>query len=315
MKSGSIENEWTAREQRKLQRRLRTANLHRQASLEDIDWQSLRRGLDRALVRSLAKCAWIAQHRNLLLIGPMGIGKSWLAEAFAERACRSGYSAYCVRAPRLFRELQIARGDGSYLRVLARLAKIDLVAIDDLGLAPLSGAERHDPLELLADDHLRSARAQRLRHQPGRPSMRDPSTRARGATTPASEAGPTGAPDRPRPSHQDPESGPEGRRGRKRPRAFAPGRTISGRGAIVACRSPPAQAAPRGRTQRLLRRLTEPPATGQRAWTWARNQRRTSAGVRGRHHISSENWGCVRGLFLSLSMLGETEGGQEQDPS
>ena len=192
-----IDTEWTAREQRKLQRRLRTANLRRQASLEDIDWQSPRRGLDRALVQSLATCAWIAEHRNLLLIGPTGIGKSWLAEAFAERACRSGYSAYCVRAPRLFRELHIACGDGSYLRVLARLAKIDLVAIDDLGLAPLSGAERHDPLELLedrteravtlitsqvaikawheligeptlADDHLRSARAQRLRHQPGR---------------------------------------------------------------------------------------------------------------------------------------------------
>ena len=73
-----VDAEWTDREQRKLRRRLRQANLRRQASLEDIDWQSPRRGLDKALVHSLATCAWIAQHRNLLLIGPTGIGKSWL---------------------------------------------------------------------------------------------------------------------------------------------------------------------------------------------------------------------------------------------
>jgi DNA replication protein DnaC len=125
-----VDAEWTHREQRKLQRRLRLANLRRQAVLEDIDWQSPRRGLDKALVQSLATCAWIAQHRNLLLIGPTGIGKSWLGEAFAERACRAGYAAYCVRASRLFHELHVARGDGSYLRTLARLAKTDLLVID-----------------------------------------------------------------------------------------------------------------------------------------------------------------------------------------
>ena len=146
-----VDAEWTHREQRKLQQRLRTTNLRRHASLEDINWQSPRRGLDRALVQSLATGAWIAQHRNVILIGPTGIGKSWLGEAFAERACRSGYSAYCVRAPRLFQELHVARGDGSYLRVLARLAKTDLIVIDDLGLAPLTSAERHDLLEILED--------------------------------------------------------------------------------------------------------------------------------------------------------------------
>src|SRR5262249_29658516 len=104
-----VDAEWTHREQRKLRRRLRQANLRRQASLEDIDWHSPRRGLDKALVHSLATCAWIAQHRNLLLIGPTGIGKSWLGEAFAERACRSGYTAYCVRASRLFHELHARR--------------------------------------------------------------------------------------------------------------------------------------------------------------------------------------------------------------
>ncbi len=146
-----VDAEWTHREQRKLQRRLRQANLRRQAVLEDIDWQSPRRGLDKALVQSLATCAWIAQHRNLLLIGPTGIGKSWLGEAFAERACRAGYAAYCVRASRLFHELHVARGDGSYLRILARLAKTDLLVIDDWGLAALTGPERYDLLEVLED--------------------------------------------------------------------------------------------------------------------------------------------------------------------
>jgi DNA replication protein DnaC len=224
-----VDAEWTHREQRKLQRRLQTANLRRQASLEDIAWHSPRRGLDRALVQSLGTCAWIAQHRNLLLIGPTGIGKSWLGEAFAERACRTGYSAYCVRAPRLFRELHVARGDGSYLRVLARLATIDLVVIDDLGLAPLTSTERHDRLELLEDrterastvitsqvpvkswhevigePTLADAICDRLVHNAyvitlDGPSLRAPASGARGATAPEGEAAPPEAPPPPPPT-------------------------------------------------------------------------------------------------------------------
>jgi DNA replication protein DnaC len=146
-----IDHEWTAREQRKLQRRLQSANLRHQASLEDIDWQAPRRGLDKALVGSLATCAWIQQHQNLVIIGPTGIGKSWLADAFAERACRAGYSAYRVRVPRLLYDLAVARGDGSYTRLLAKLAKTALLVLDDWGLAPLTGPQRHDVLEVLED--------------------------------------------------------------------------------------------------------------------------------------------------------------------
>lgn len=154
-----IETEWSHREQRRLQQRLRAANLRYPASLEDIDWRAPRRGLDKAQVLSLGTCAWIQQHHNLILIGPTGIGKSWLASAFAERACRSGYAASCLRAPRLFHDLAVARGDGSYSRRLAQLAKLDLLGIDDWGLTPLSGPERHDLLEVLED---RSERASTL---------------------------------------------------------------------------------------------------------------------------------------------------------
>ena len=129
-----------------------TANLRRQASLEDIDWQSPRRGLDKALVHSLATCAWIAQHRNLILIGPTGIGKSWLGEAFAERACRSGYSAYCVRAlPALPRAARRPRR--RLVHAGARPPGQDRPARrSTIGAWPRSrAAERHDLLEVLED--------------------------------------------------------------------------------------------------------------------------------------------------------------------
>src|SRR5207244_2918156 len=105
-----VDAEWTHREQRKLRRRLRAANLRRQASLEDIDWHSPRRGLDKAQLHALATCAWIAEHRNLFLLGPTGIVKSWLAEAFADRPCRSGHSAYRPPAARPVQRLPLARG-------------------------------------------------------------------------------------------------------------------------------------------------------------------------------------------------------------
>ena len=151
-----IDAESDAREQRKLTRRLQWARLRHQASLEDVNWQHPR-GLDRPVVLSLGRCGWIRDHQNLLITGLTGVGKSWLACAFAERACREGYSAYYVRAPRLHHDLAVARGDGSYGRMLARLAKTDLLVLDDFALTPLKDQERRDLLEILEDRHERAS--------------------------------------------------------------------------------------------------------------------------------------------------------------
>jgi len=153
-----IDSEWTAREQRKLGRRLRKAKLRYPASLEDVDFKHPR-ALDRQQVLSLGNCGFIQSRHNLLITGPTGIGKSYLACAFVERACRRGYNAAYLRLPRLLQQLAVARGDGSYARILERLARVDLLAIDDWLLAPLRDPERRDLVEVIED---RSERASTL---------------------------------------------------------------------------------------------------------------------------------------------------------
>jgi len=145
-----VDTEWTAREQRKLSRRLRGAKLKYPASLENVNFRAPR-GLNRQQVLSLGSCGWIAEYHNLLISGPTGIGKSFLACAFVERACRRGFTGYYVRAPRLIHELAVARGDGSYGRLLTKLAKLDLLAIDDWLLHPLKESERRDLMEVIED--------------------------------------------------------------------------------------------------------------------------------------------------------------------
>ncbi len=153
-----VDAEWTAREQRKLTRRLRAAKLRHTASLENIDFKAPRR-LNRQVVLSLGTCAWIGERHNLILTGPTGIGKSFLSCAFVEAACRKSFNATYVRMPRLLHGLSVSRGDGSYSRFLNRLAKLDLLAIDDWLLAPLKDGERRDLLEVIED---RSERASTL---------------------------------------------------------------------------------------------------------------------------------------------------------
>jgi DNA replication protein DnaC len=153
-----VDNEWTAREQRKLGRRLRKAKLRYPASLEDVDFKHPR-ALDRQQVLSLGNCGFIQSRHNLLITGPTGIGKSYLTCAFVERACRRGYNAAYLRLPRLLQQLAVARGDGSYARILERLARLDLLAIDDWLLAPLRDPERRDLVEVIED---RSERASTL---------------------------------------------------------------------------------------------------------------------------------------------------------
>jgi DNA replication protein DnaC len=145
-----VDAEWIAREQRKLTKRLHAAKLRYAASIEDVDFKHPR-GLDRSQVLSLATCGFVQSRHNLVITGPTGVGKSYLACAYVERACRLGYKATYVRLPRLLQQLAIGRGDGSYARVLDRLARMDLLAIDDFLLAPLRDPERRDLVEVIED--------------------------------------------------------------------------------------------------------------------------------------------------------------------
>jgi DNA replication protein DnaC len=145
-----VDAEWIAREQRKLAKRLRAAKLRYPASIEDVDFKHPR-GLDRQQVLSLGNGGFVQGRHNLVITGPTGVGKSYLACAFVERACRLGYKASYVRLPRLLQQLAVGRGDGSYARVLDRLARLDLLAIDDWLLAPLRDTERRDLVEVIED--------------------------------------------------------------------------------------------------------------------------------------------------------------------
>jgi DNA replication protein DnaC len=143
-----IDRQWSWRQNRALERRLRQGRLQGPACVEDIDYRTPR-GLDRQQVRSLtAESAWVREHQNLFLIGPTGVGKTWLARAFAQKACRDGYTALFQKAAELFRSLAIARADGSHARLLYQLGRIDLLVVDDWAMAPMSDTERRDFLEI-----------------------------------------------------------------------------------------------------------------------------------------------------------------------
>lgn len=145
-----VDQEWTDRQTRKLTRRLAQAKLREEACIEDIDYRH-RRGLDRKLVARLSTCQWIEQSQNVILVGATGLGKTYLACALANKACQESKTALYRRVPRLLHELTLARADGSLPRLLSRWEKIDVLILDDWGLAPLKDQERRDLLEVLDD--------------------------------------------------------------------------------------------------------------------------------------------------------------------
>jgi DNA replication protein DnaC len=147
-----VDREMTERDNRRMSSRLRRARLRHNAILEDLDYRHSR-GLDKGLVQSLAGCQWVKEHLNVLITGPTGVGKTWLACALAHKACREGYTAQYVRLTRLMRELTIAKGDGQYSKLLTNLAKVDVLILDDWGLMKLSAENRRDLLEVLEDRH------------------------------------------------------------------------------------------------------------------------------------------------------------------
>jgi len=151
-----LDAELTARENRKLQRLLGNARLKQQACLEDIDYSG-HRGLHKQTVLELSDCKWIENHQNILISGPTGVGKSYLACAMGNAACRKGFTVSYTRAPNLFTAMFQARADNSYLKVLGRQAKFNLLIIDDIGLSPLSDTERKDLLEIVEERHLDSS--------------------------------------------------------------------------------------------------------------------------------------------------------------
>lgn len=147
-----VDREMTEREDRRLQTRLRKARLKHNAAVEDIDYRSPR-GLDKSLMLQLAGCRWIKEGLNLIVNGPTGVGKTWIACALAHKACREGFSAQYLRLPRLFEELHMAHGDGRFPKLMTAFAKTDLLILDDWGLAQFNAEQRRDLLELLDDRH------------------------------------------------------------------------------------------------------------------------------------------------------------------
>src|SRR6266849_5974419 len=149
-----VDHQWLWKENRALARRLQVARLKERGVIEDIDYQHSR-GLDRKLLRTLSSSEWVRQNQNVLLIGPTGIGKSWLGCALAHKACRDDFSVLHKRTTELFRELAVAHVDGSIGRLLLKYSRIDVLVLDDFAMAPLKDSERRDFLEICDDRYQR----------------------------------------------------------------------------------------------------------------------------------------------------------------
>lgn len=148
-----VDAEWLHRENKRTTTALRDAKLRlTSACVEDIDYPAYRE-LDRAQIRQLATCRWVVEHQNVLVTGATGTGKTYIGCALAQQACRKGYRAIYRRAARLFSELMLARADGTYARLLAKIARADVLVIDDFAMTPITDNERRDLFEVLDDRH------------------------------------------------------------------------------------------------------------------------------------------------------------------
>jgi DNA replication protein DnaC len=146
-----VDQQWSWRQNQALARRLHVAKLRGNACVEEIDYRASR-GLDKSTIRALAQeSAWARNHEHIFVLGPTGVGKSFVASALAQKACRDGYSALYMPAAALFRDLAIARADGSLRLMLAKLSRIDVLVIDDWAMAPLTEPERRDFWEICED--------------------------------------------------------------------------------------------------------------------------------------------------------------------
>ncbi len=151
-----VDREWTDRDNRRLARRIKEAKLAIDASLEDLVCDRCR-GLDKAVVRQLATCAWVRAKQNVIVVGATGVGKLFVGAALAQAACRQVFRALSVRVPRLVQDLALARADGTYRSELLRFARYDVLVLDDLLIGSMKDAERRDLLEVLEDRYDRSS--------------------------------------------------------------------------------------------------------------------------------------------------------------
>lgn len=152
-----IEREYLMRENRRMTNRLRQAKLKDPtACIEDIDY-SAERHLSKTVITRLAECGFISRKENILITGPTGAGKTYLACAFANQACRQGYGTRYIRLPKLFQEITIAKADGSYIKLMEHVAKLSLLILDDWGIAPMTDSNRRDLLEIIDDRYHRSS--------------------------------------------------------------------------------------------------------------------------------------------------------------
>ena len=145
-----VDRQWSWKEERRMQRLLKNAKLKINACVEDIDYKTPR-GIDKSVMLNLSSCQWLRKYQNVIIIGPTGVGKTFLACALANKACRENIKTFYTRVPRLLQELAMAQADGSYPQMMTKLAKICLLVLDDFGLAPMTDLERRNLLEVIED--------------------------------------------------------------------------------------------------------------------------------------------------------------------